>query len=187
VVTSGRVFGATLLGSGGSPSAVGGTLLWELHLHGAQFVAASRLLPILVAVMLAWWAVRRLGSDVLKPVPLISLITTTLTVRLVFEVSLWGYYLLAATLMLVVLNIVCGRISLYLVAWIALTAVAFYPPTWGLEDLGQVVPRWIWQIVLVSSALALGAGPLVRAARHSEGRYPERLTIPHPEWVSVDS
>jgi hypothetical protein len=82
---------------------------------------------------------------------------------------------------------VCGRISLYLVAWIALTAVAFYPPTWGLEDLGQVVPRWIWQIVLVSSALALGAGPLVRAARHSEGRYPERLTIPHPEWVSVDS
>jgi len=172
--TAGRVIGPALLGSGGSPSAFGGTLVWELHLHGASFIATSRLLPILVSMLVARWAVRRLGSGVLEPVPLISLITTTLAVRLVFEVSLWGYYLFAVTLMLIVLNVVCGRIRPYLVAWIALTAVAFYPPTWGIETLGQEVPRWLWQIVLVSSALVLAAGPLVRAARDWARRAPEQ-------------
>jgi len=172
--TAGRVIGPALLGSGGSPSAFGGTLVWELHLHGASFIATSRLLPILVSMLVARWAVRRLGSGVLEPVPLISLITTTLAVRLVFEVSLWGYYLFAVTLMLIVLNVVCGRIRPYLVAWIALTAVAFYPPTWGIETLGQEVPRWLWQIVLVSSALVLAAGPLVRAVRDRARRAPEQ-------------
>jgi hypothetical protein len=179
VATAGRVIGPSLLGSGGSPSAFGGTLVWELHLHGASFIATSRLLPIFASMVVAWWAVGRLGSGVLEPVPLISLITTSLDLRLVFEVSLWGYYLFAVTLMLIVLNVVCGRIRPCLVAWIALTAVAFYPSTWGMETLGQEVPRWLWQIVLVSGALALGAGPLVRAARHrAQGEPEHRSALP---------
>jgi hypothetical protein len=163
VLTAGRAFGPALLGSGGSPSPVGGTLLWELGGLGKPLVAVSRLLPILLSVVLAWWAKRRLGAGMLNPVPLISLIATALTLRLVFEVNLWGYYFLAVTLSLIVLNVACGRIRLYLVAWLALVLLAFNPMGWGSDLFAQEVPRWLWQAILVPSALAMAAGPLITA------------------------
>jgi hypothetical protein len=99
---------------------------------------------------------------------------------LVFEVNLWGYYFLAATLLLIVLNVVCGRVRLYLVAWLVLIVLAFYPFTWGSETFGQEIPRWLWQLGLVSSALAMGVGPLVTAVRDRSCRPPEHLA-PRPD------
>ena len=60
VITSGRGFRAVVLGSGNTPS-IGGTVLWYLHLNGVLLVVASRALPIVVAIVLARWAKRRLG------------------------------------------------------------------------------------------------------------------------------
>jgi hypothetical protein len=182
VVTSGRAIGPALLGSGNSPSASGGTLLWELHLHGAPFIAFSRLLPILLSIVLAWWAVRRLGEGVLTPVPLLSLMATALTLRLVFEVSLWGYYFLAVTLLLIVLNVVCGRVRLCLLAWLALIPIAFNPVSWGSDVFAQEVPRWLWQVILVSGALAMAIDPLLAAVRHHSR--PERPPF-EADWVSA--
>jgi hypothetical protein len=165
VVTSGRALGPALFGSGSSPASVGGTLLWELHLQGASLVAFSRVMPIVLAMVLASWAVRRLGAGMLEPVPLISLIATALAFRLVFEVDLWGYYFFATSVSLLVLSVIRGRVRWYLLAWLVLVALAFNPTAWGSDVFAQDVPRWLWQVILVPSVLAMAADPLIAAMR----------------------
>jgi hypothetical protein len=130
VASSGRAFRAVVLGSGNTRS-FGGTVLWELHLHGALLVGLSRVLPIIAAGALAWWVSRRLGSAALEPVPLISLIATSLSLRLAFEQNLFGYYFMALAVMLLMLNVVRGRIEWQLIAWLTLVTVAFNAAPWG--------------------------------------------------------
>ena len=109
-VSSGRALGAILIGSGNTPSQ-GGTVLWELHLHGVLLVGCSRVLPIILAMVLAWWTVRRLGPAVLEPVPLLALVATSLSFRLVFEQNLFGFYFMALAVALILLDAVRGHIT----------------------------------------------------------------------------
>jgi hypothetical protein len=213
-ITSGRALNAVVLGSGDTPS-VGGTVLWYLHLQGFLLVALSRVLPIGLSIALAWWAVRRLGPTAHKPVPLLSLIATSLSLRLVFEQNVFGYYFMALAVSLVLLDVVCGRIGGPLVAWLALACLAFFPGSWGLVareylpfssmavvlllilcdafrarirwyliawlacvalayaqfpltslPLRHAFPIWCWQVILVSSGLALAVRPLVSHVHH---------------------
>jgi hypothetical protein len=223
VVTSGRAIRAATLGSGNT-SSFGGTVLRELHVNGGLLVVFSRILPIVVSMALARWAVRRLGHAVLEPVPLVSLIATSLSLRLAFEENLFGYYFMALAVSLVLLDIFRGRIREQLVAWLVLVTLAFSPVPWGFASnsvawglqereflpfacmavvLGLIVfdivrrrirwylvawfvvvavafarlpwtnppfrhdlPPWYWQVVLVSTGVALAAGPLVAFARN---------------------
>jgi len=126
VATSGRATHAVLFGTGDSKT-FGGTILWESGLRGPALVFFSRILPILVSMAIAWWAYRRLGSDVLEPIALISLLATSLSLRLVFEEGLFGYKFMALAVMLIILAIVRGRIRGRLVAWLALATLAFNP------------------------------------------------------------
>jgi hypothetical protein len=222
IATSGRAFKAAVIGSGFTKS-FGGTILWETHIHGSAQFAVSRLLPIILAMGLAYWAVQRLGPAVLEPVPLISLITTTLSFRIVFEENLFGYYFMAISVFLVLLDIVSGRIRGYVVAWIALVTVTYNPIPWGFASnwtiwgrqmylalpivfalvalaiiiydifnhrvrlyicgwlvlvtlefvhfpgsIHPILPRlpaWIWQFVLISTAITLAFGPLLKAVQ----------------------
>ena len=107
VATSGRAIHAEILGTGDSAT-LGGTVLWELRLHGAALVFFSRMLPILVAVGLAWWALRRLGPGIMQPVPFLSLVATSLSMRLVFEQGLFPYKFMALGVMLVLLAVARG-------------------------------------------------------------------------------
>jgi hypothetical protein len=155
-ITRGRATHAAVIGSGFSVSN-GGTLVWEAHVHGALLFLVSRLIPIAVAVALAWWASRRLGPRILDVVPLISLIATTLTLRLVFEENLFGYYFLAAAVMILMLDIAQGRLRGKTITWIALATVAFNPIPWGFTSNGrswglfvrQQLPIWFALIALV--------------------------------------
>ena len=60
--TSGRAIHAVLLGTGDSLTH-GGTVLWETSLRGAPLTFFSRIVPILVSMAIAWWALRRLGRS----------------------------------------------------------------------------------------------------------------------------
>jgi hypothetical protein len=131
VATSGRAVGAVLLGTGDS-STLGGTIVWESGLRGAGLVFLARVLPLLVSLALAFWAYRRLGAGVLEPIPLISLVATSLSLRVVFEEGLFGYKFLALAVMLVLLAVVRGQITGRLVAWLALVTLAFEPIPAGL-------------------------------------------------------
>jgi hypothetical protein len=141
IITSGRVVRAMLLGSGNTNS-YGGTVLWEMHFHGSILVFLSRVLPILLSILLARWSMRRLGPIALDPIPLISLIATSLSLRLVFEQNLFGYYFMALAVTLVALDIVNGRMRGQLVAWLALVVLAFSPVLGGL--ISNIV-AWSYQ------------------------------------------
>lgn len=133
LLTSGRALRPILIGSGSTPG-FGGSVLWELHLPWTLLVISSRGLPILFSLLIAAWAVRRLGSAVLEPVPLLSLVALSLSLRLVFEIDIFGYYFMALAVALVVLDICKGRIRGQLVAWLALLVLVYNPVPWGFAS-----------------------------------------------------
>jgi hypothetical protein len=130
--SSGRAFHSVFFGTGDAGT-FGGTILWESGLRGGVLTFVSRVLPIVVAMGLAWWAYRRLGSKILEPVPLVSLLATTLSLRLVFEEGIYGYKFLPLSVMLILLAVVRGWIRGRLVAWLALVTLAFNPIPEGLD------------------------------------------------------
>ena len=159
-----RAIGPVLLGSGNN---VGyeGTLLRELHLHGTPLLLASRVLPIVVSMVLARWALRRLGPVALEPVPLVSLIAVSLSLRLVFDQNLFGYYFMALAVSLVILDVVCGRVRGQLIAWLAAVTLAFNPVPWGFLSNGT---SWGFEahedlpLVFMTVALLLIVSDVVR-------------------------
>jgi hypothetical protein len=220
-ITSGQALNPIVLGSGdASVTVVRSTVVWEMHLPGALRLVVSRMLPIALSLVLAWWATRRLGKAVLEPVPLLSVVALSLSFRLVFDTSLWGYYFMALAVLLVLLDVACGRFRGQLVAWLALVTLAYNPvpfnlsvnvtswdnavqaaspvviigiglllvirdvfhrqfrlyllawlvlavlafanwPPWMDSPLRHPLPNWFWQIILVTTGIALAAGPLM--------------------------
>ena len=113
----------------GNTGGVGGTVLWELNLHGTLLVLFSRILPIVLSGVLAWWAIRRLSPEAaLQPVVLASLVAVSFGFRLVFEQQLFGYYYMALSVSLVLLCVAEGRIRESLVAWLAAVSLAYNEP-----------------------------------------------------------
>jgi hypothetical protein len=161
VLTSGRAMRVILFGSSRAGTVIrsaGGTVLWELNLHGIILFTISRLLPLLASAILAWYVSRRLGSKILSPVPLISLFATSLIFRLVFEINLFGYYFMATAVALILLEIASRRMRGTVLAWLALFTVAFNPvhvgfisnmKPWSLT-LANVIPIALFIVVALS-------------------------------------
>jgi hypothetical protein len=127
--TGGRAFKPAVLGSsavmvGPDVRSVGGSILWELHLHGLVLVALSRVLPIALAMAVAYWAQRRLGARALDPVPLLAIVAVGLGLRLPFEQNFFGYYMMALAVSLVLLDLVRRRVRGTVVTWLALVTLA---------------------------------------------------------------
>lgn len=160
VLTSGRAMASILVGTG--ESATYSSMLVETGLRGSALYAVARVLPMAVAAIVAWWAQDRLGDRVFDAVPLVSLLATSLVLRLVFDVELWGYYLMAATVMLIVLDVVRGRIRASLICWMALVVLAGYDGILVNDGRIRSIPAWLWQCVLSLGALWIAAAPLVR-------------------------
>ena len=166
MLTSGRAFTSVAVGTGALPDV--NTVLDQMPIHGSVLVTLSRFLPIAISALISWWAARRLGSLVLDPVPMVSLVATSLALRLVFEVNLWGYYFMAVSIALIALDVIRGRIRVTFVVWLAVVSVISMRG--GLTDYpaNRAVPVWLWQLVLVPSAVALASGPLVSLVRDRE-------------------
>ncbi len=188
VATSGRAFHAVVIGTGFSPS-LGGTVLWELGLHGPALFVAARVAPIVATGCIAWWVRHHFGDEVLSPVVLTSLIGVSLTMRLVFEVNLWPYYFMALAVSMVVLEAVRGRVRSSVVAWLITVTLAFDPLPGIFQsnakisdiylrlDLSEVIVgafalyvvvsflrqrhRWFWLIWTVAAAAAFVHVPVI--------------------------
>jgi hypothetical protein len=232
---------ALLFGTG-NWTTYGGTVLWEMGLRGDAMLFASRVLPILVALIFAWWARYRFRDRIFEPVILLSVLTLTLSLRLVFEQGLFGYKFLALAVMLVLLTVARAQGFAKLVVWLVLVTLAWNPipygfafnsrswgydagaalpalavgvavaviawdaahhrvrwyliaalvvavcafanwPLWALIPVRAPIPRWLWQVILLSSGIALAAEPLVRAVRDRTGRPP--LSLPSQTPISV--
>jgi hypothetical protein len=163
VLTSGRAFKAIFVGTGANTKRA--TVLVLTHLDGNTLYAVSRTLPLVLAVALAVWIRRRLGASTMDPVLLLSLVAVALTIRLVFEVNLWGYYFMAVTVVLIVRQAVQRRISWLFVLWLGIATYAAIDG--GLANRPALAP-WpmsLWQAILVPWALVLASDPL-RALIH---------------------
>jgi hypothetical protein len=140
LVTSGRAIKWSILGSGYEAppkNSYGGTFMRNLALSPHELLLLARVLPIVCALALAWWAKRRLGDAVLGAVPLLSLVATSLAFRLVFEVSLWGYYFTACAVLIIINDVIRGRIRGHVIAWLALFTLVFNPVPWGFYTNGR--------------------------------------------------
>ena len=162
---SGKVLRAVTLGSGDS-SGVGGTAVRLLRLHGFLLAGVSRVLPIALAVLLAWWLLRLLGDSVREPLPLTALLALSLSLRLLFEENLHHtYYFMALAVSILLLDVVRGHIRGIFVVWVLLCTFAynagfsglFNRVSWRLgatEHLPEAVV--VLALVLVVSDLARG-------------------------------
>lgn len=170
LLSSSATLKAVFTGSGTTWNS--GTVLDATHLQGPLLFVASRYLPIAASIVLSWWARQKLGNRILDAVPLISLVATSLSFRLVFEVNLWGYYFLAVSVLLVLLDVIRGRIRWSLLLWLALQAIAFRPILGATSSFGPEhtswLPLWTWQTVLVTGAIALSVSALVTTVRNDD-------------------
>ena len=131
-LTNGRAWSPVIFGSSrirtassGHFHSIGGTVLYELHLHGLILFFASRLLPLLCAGLMAWWVRRALGDGVVDAVVIVSLMSTALVLRLVFEENLFNYYFMPLVVGLVVIEVARGRFRGASLAWLGLVSFAF--------------------------------------------------------------
>ena len=168
VITSGRAFKWAAIGSGSvAPKGTAGdTLMREIGRDPHVLLLLARTLPVVCALLLALWAKRRLGDAVLNAVPLISLVATALALRLVFEVSLWGYYFAASVVLIVMIDVVQGRVRGHVIALLALYTLVYNPVPWGFATNGQswgLTAREAMPNVFVIGALLLILIDVVRS------------------------
>jgi hypothetical protein len=134
-------YGSSLVTIGANTiSATGGTVVWETHLKGAPLFLIVRILPVMLSMVVAWWGLRRFGATALDAVPLLTIIGSSLLLRLVFEENIIGYYFMAAATIILLLDVLRGRVRGSTVAWIGLVTLVFDPVPWGHQSLHQAIP-----------------------------------------------
>jgi hypothetical protein len=75
---------------------------------------------------------------------------------------------MAVVVATVVLDAACRRVRVYKILWIVVAAFTCESKLWGLSHTVFAVPHWLWQVVLVPTALVLAAKPLFSAISSSE-------------------
>lgn len=174
--TSGtRALSATLLGTGDT-SIHFGTWMWELHVSSTLGIALSRFAPLVAAYAISRWCWRRRPDISHDPVVLLGLIATCLSLRLVFEENLWGYYCMATGATLVLRDIIAARASRETIYWLVLVLIIFgdahwYPRPWGSWH------TWIWQLLLAPSAFFVSLFSLRRTMRSDPTSSRERINV----------
>jgi len=133
ILTSGRALRYVLIGSSTATN-LPQSDPWLHDLHGVLLVIVTRVPPLAIAALLAWWAQRRLGPNVTDPVPLLSLLATCLALRLVFETTLFAYYFAAATVFLVLLEVAGGRIRGAAITWYGVLLLTYNPVPLGFVN-----------------------------------------------------
>jgi hypothetical protein len=132
------------------------TALGLMSIPESHKLQLARGLPILasgVTVSWAWWRYRR---RLFNPVSLTGLSLACLATRLVFEVSIFAYYLLAVSVFLLLLDFSVGRPPLWSAGWILFAR-------YGLIGLGGNWPSAAFAAGIFLAAIV----PLVLAIRHT--------------------
>ena len=109
VATSGQVLHAVTEGRNPVPG-VGGTVLWDTHLCGHGLFVASRVLPLVLSLVLSRSVVRRTGATASDSTTMLCIVALSFSLRLVFEEAMFGYYFMALTVTVVLLDVVRGPV-----------------------------------------------------------------------------
>jgi len=160
---------AVLLGTG-NYGGVGGAVLWDVGIRGTPLLVLSRVVPVALSMVIAWWAVHRLGRGALMPHVVLSLVAVALCLRLVCEQQMFEYYFMPLSVALVLLDVVRGHIRSSLVAWLVIV------PTVYLEDIN--LPAFFENAVPVA---AISFALVFIVSRVLQGR-PRSQLLP---WLGV--
>lgn len=164
-------------GEGVEPS---GQYTWvaRLRLPNDQLVLLTRVLPLVLAALLAVVAVRRLGHAVLTPYLFCSLIALCMGLRLVFELNLFGYRFVTYAVMPVVLDWTARRLRWMTVVWEVGLGVVWQVSGIDLSFWGG--KRVWWQVLAVVLYATLVAPAFLRALRRGRATTApvERSTTP---------
>ncbi len=146
------------IGSGGAVA--GATILSVLHASSTVSSTVARDFPVVFAVLASLWARRRTRSHLMSAAPLLGLVLACLASRLVFESVIFPYYLLAASVAFLVLDLATGRLPDRSLAWIAATAafVALHPANRTVDAVGT--------LVLAAVAVTYGLTEVAATTRH---------------------
>jgi hypothetical protein len=109
----------------------------------------------------------------MEPVVLLSLLATSMAIRLVFEGGFYGYYFMASAVTIILLDFVRRTFRLEVILWLGVQALVFAPVPWDNDRLTYGVHMWVWQVVFAPSTVALAIAPLVgriRSQRSSDHR-----------------
>jgi hypothetical protein len=192
IASSGQAARDVLMGTGDS-TLNDGTLVAELHLGGASLFALSRLAPLVLSLLLGIWVVHRLGrAAALEPTALVALVALSLSLRLLFETSLYGYYLMALAVTLVLLDVVQGRFRPALVVWLVVVSLACLvgpnsqPVFWLRPSWGVTVRHVLPPAVLVLAVVFIGAAFLARGLHRKLFVWIALATAAVFAWTSAD-
>ena len=165
ILTSGRALTSIIIGTGASTATTPELIV--LHLHGPILFTFSRIAPIALSLILSWIVVERLGESVLQPFLLLTLVATSLSLRLIFEVNVWGYYFMAVSVVLCLVDVLRRRIRMMYILFLALVTLASIKG--GIGDATAIfdLKPWMSQIVLAPFALILAISPIVGEIQQS--------------------
>lgn len=129
-----------LSGIGAGGAVAGATLVSILHASSTVQSAVARDFPVAFAVVVTVWARRRLRAPIAAAGPFLGLVLACLACRLVFESVIFPYYLLAASVAFLVLDLATRRLPDRALAWIAVTAVfvTVHPADRTVDALGTL-------------------------------------------------
>jgi hypothetical protein len=144
--------------SGGGASA-GQTVLTLAGVHGAAASAVARDVPVLFAVGFCLWAATRRVRWAAAPAAVVGLALACAGSRLVFESVIFPYYLLSASVLVLLVDLVARRSPARSLAWCAAAAffVAVHPGNRVVAALGT--------LVLAVAVVLFGLGEVDRAPR----------------------
>jgi len=114
--------------------------------------------PLALSLVVAWFVAQRLGRMALQPPALIALVAVSLSLRLVFEENMFGYYYMALAVCLVLLDVLQGRIRASLIAWLAMVTIAYSEGglgfiMWWRQWWGVDASHWFPAVVMMIALL----------------------------------
>ncbi|MGA2835089.1 MAG: glycosyltransferase 87 family protein [Acidimicrobiales bacterium] len=148
-----------LSGFSAGGAATGQTVLSLMGVHGTVASAVARDAPMLFAIAVCIWAASRRLPWVDDPAVVVALALVCTGSRLVFESVIFPYYLLAASVLVLLLDLVARRWPVRSLAWCAATAffVALHPRNEFVAAFGT--------LVLAITVVAIGAFDVARFVR----------------------
>jgi len=150
-----------LSGFSAGGAAAGQTVLTLAGVRGTVASAVARDAPVVFAFAVCIWAARRPDLDAARPSTLVALGLVCTGSRLVFESVVFPYYLLAASVLVFLLDLVARRSPHWSLTWCA--AAAFFVAV----QPGNRVVAALGTLVLAVAVVALGFKELLAGDRSS--------------------
>ena len=157
-----------LSGFSAGGAAAGQTVLSLAGVHGTVASAVARDTPVVFALAVCVWAARRRGLRADRPTTLVALTLVCTGSRLVFESVVFPYYLLATSVLVLLLDVVARRSPHWSLTWCAAAAffVAVHPGNRIVAALGT--------LVLAVAVVAIG---MVELLSNEESPADQRLAV----------